>query len=268
MSETAVVPVTDIRELLQVQPPDAFVDWVNALFYADPGGGKTWLCGTADDSEETSPVLILDVEGGLTTIRHRERVDAVPIRSENDIVEVYNKLYHSIKDGKMYYKTTCIDSLTELASLIMKVTMDIAYNANPDKVVKEVPSPREWGIVREKMRKIVRGFRDLPCHVIYTAHVSYQQDEGQPIKMFPGFAGKLRQDIPGFMDIVGYMYSENDGGEVTRKVQFAQTRRVVAKDRTSALGDFMDNPTIPMIWDLISNSNTHFTYTDHGSEQE
>jgi ABC-type phosphate transport system auxiliary subunit len=69
----------------------------------------------------------------------------------------------------------------------------------------------------------------------------------------PGFAGKLRTELPGFMDIVGYLYAENQGGEVTRKLQVQGTRRVVAKDRTSALGDVMENATIPHMWALIHN---------------
>jgi hypothetical protein len=47
------------------------------------------------------------------------------------------------------------------------------------------------------------------------------------------------------------MYADNNGGTITRKIQFAQTRRVIAKDRTDSLGDVMENPTIPMMFNLI-----------------
>jgi hypothetical protein len=107
------------------------------------------------------------------------------------------------------------------------------------------------------MRKIVRAFRDLPCHVIFTASVATLQEEGQPTKYFPGFAGKLKTEIPGFVDVVGYLTAELDPftGVIDRKLQVAGTRRVVAKDRTSNLGDIITNPTIPGMWDRILNQS-------------
>lgn len=250
-----------LRDALKVQPPDV-IKYLNLLTYGDPGVGKTFLTGTAADSDNTSPVLILDVEGGLTTIRHRTDVDTKAIRSMKDIEDIYNTLYKSIRtvddEPTIYYKTVCIDSLTELAALDMKVIMQKAFDKNPDKIEKEVPDQRAWGICREHIRNIVRAFRDLPCNVIYTASVATLQEEGQPTKYFPGFAGKLRTDVPGFMDIVGYQFSETVGaGEntrIVRKMQFQGTRRVVAKDRTGSLGQLLEDPTIPLMWEMINKT--------------
>jgi phage nucleotide-binding protein len=231
------------------------VEWLNLLLYGPPGVGKTHECGTAEESPLTSPVLFLDVEGGVTTIRRRKKIDVVPIRSVDELMSNYNKLYASIKDGKIYYKTVIVDSLSELADLDMRDIMEKAYNQNPDKVNKHVPSQREWGIARGHVRAIVRAFRDLPCNVIFTAHEGFLQEEGMPTRYFPAFSGKLRQEVPGFMDIVGYMSAENKGGEIERKIQFVGTRRVVAKDRTDSLGDVMINATIPQMWELIHGKN-------------
>jgi hypothetical protein len=140
--------------------------------------------------------------------------------------------------------------------------MKEAYSRSPDKVDKDVPSQREWGKARSHMRTIVRAFRDLPCNVIFTAQVATLQEEGQPTKYMPGFAGKLRTELPGFMDIVGYMSSDVEQGVITRKIQIQGTRRVVAKDRTSALGDMLENTTIPEMFDLIHN---HSAGTDNKS---
>lgn len=246
-----------LRELLEVKPPDKAVDWINFLVYGDPGVGKTYLAGTAQDSPLTSPVLVADIEGGLTTLRHRKDIDTKSIRSMKELEKLYNDLYASIKDGKIYYGTVAIDSLTELADLAMRVTMKAAYQRSPEKVDIDVPSQREWGIVRNQIRLIVRAFRDLPCHVVYTAQVATLQEEGQPTKYFPGLSGKLRTEIPGFMDVVGYYYSEANEGVIDRILQVQGTRRVVAKDRTGALAPKtgkIENPTLPMMWDLIHSA--------------
>jgi phage nucleotide-binding protein len=241
----------ELREKLQVTPPSEYVEWLNVLIYGEPGAGKTYLAGTAEEDERTSPVLFLDVEGGIATIRHRQDIDVRTVRSMKELETIYNQLYHSIEDGRLYYKTVVIDSLSELTDLDMRYIMKDAHGRNPDKVDIDVPSQREWGKARSHMRTIVRAFRDLPCNVIMTSQVAALQEEGQPTKFFPGFAGKLRTELPGFCDIVGYIYPDIDGGVIVRKSQFQGTRRVVAKDRTGSLGDMIENATIPQMWSLI-----------------
>ena len=251
-----VQTVDELREKLQVRPPSEIMDWVNLLVYGDPGVGKTYLGGTADDDERTSPVLVLDIEGGVVTLRNKQGVDVIPVRSMAKIEEIHADLYHSIKDGKLYYKTIMVDSLPELADLDMRTIMKQAKAKNPETTDIDVPSPREWGKQRNHMRLIVRAFRDLPCNVIYTAQLAVDQEEGQPNKYRPAFAGKLKTEVPGFMDVVGYYTAEVDPftKEVIRKMQVQGTKRVVAKDRSSSLGGIVINPTIPMIWDLINSS--------------
>lgn len=244
----------ELRESLNVAPPSEAVDWLNFLIYGEPGAGKTYLAGTAEDSKLTSPVLFIDVEGGVATIRFRKTIDVVTVRSMPELEKIHGKLYHSIDDkGRMYYKTVVIDSLSELTDVDMRFIMKDAYGRNPDKVDPDVPSQREWGKARNHMRTIVRAFRDLPCNVIFTCQVAMDKDEGQPLRYRPGFAGKLATELPGFMDIVGYIYPENNQGVIIRKLQVQGTRRVVAKDRTASLGDVLENATIPQLFDLIHN---------------
>jgi hypothetical protein len=240
----------ELRQKLQVQPPDALVEFLNLFVYGDTGVGKTYLGGTAADDPRTSPVLFVDVEGGLTTIKDRKDIDVVKVRDMKTIERVGTELAQVGKN--IYYKTVVIDSLTELADLDMRTVMKIAYNRNPDKVDIDVPSPREWGTVRNHIRIITRHFKDLPCHVMFTGHVGVEQDESLPAKYYPGFAGKLAREIPGFVDIVGYYTQKaNSEGVVVRTLQTQGTNRVVAKDRTGALAMQVIDPTIPSLWDAI-----------------
>jgi|SRR5215471_2515996 len=252
-----------LREKLQVRPPDEIVDWLNLMVYGDPGAGKTWLAGTAEDDPRTSPVLYLDCEGGVTTIRHRRNIEVVPVRSIPQLEDIYNLLYYSIdsETGKIPYGTVVIDPITELADLDMRTIMKQAYQAKPETVDIDVPSPREYGKNRNHIRLIVRGFRDLPCHVILTATAGRDQDSSTPpiISYHPGFAGKMVREIPGFMDIVGYLYADATTGEVVRRLQVQGTRRIQAKDRTNRLGGVVLNPTIPMIWDMIQAEGENST---------
>lgn len=251
-----------LRQLLQTQSPSEIVEWINALVYGDSGVGKTFLGGTADDDERTSPLLVLDVEGGVTTLRHRSRVDVIEIRSMKELERVHEKLYHSIKRNKIMYGTVMIDSLPELADIDMRLIMRQAKDKNPETTDIDVPSPREWGKQRNHMRLILRAFKDLPCHLYCTALANSHTEENQPTKHYPAFAGKLRLEIPGFVDIVGFLTSTaNVNQDITRRMQVVGTNRVIAKDRTQALGKSVENPTIPKLWDLIDRHNKEILAT-------
>jgi AAA domain len=247
----------ELRDKLQVVPVSEVVEWINLFDYGEPGAGKTHLLGTAADDPRLFPLLIFDVEGGMMTLRNKPGIDVIKVRSMDEVESKYNTLYHSIKTdpktGKqsIYYKTIGLDSLTELADLDMRSVMRAAYQRKPESVDIDVPSPREWGIVRNHIRLITRAFKDLPCHFICTGGLGIDSPEGEPSKYRPAFAGKLIREVPGFFDIVGYYRAKNRGGEITRILQVTGTDRVLAKDRTQVLGQSVENPTLSSIWDMI-----------------
>lgn len=251
-----------IRELLGVQSPEEVVPYLNFLVYGEPGAGKTYLGATAQDSEDTSPILFLDVEGGTVTIRKRKDVDVVKIRSMEKIEKVHNDLFKAAANGEpLYYKTVIIDSLTELQKLDLRTVMQDEFNRNPDKTDVDVASQRGWGKSGERMRRIIRAYRDLPMNTICTALVGTELDEANGVyNYFPSLPGKLRGEVPGYFDVVGYLSTAERSiegekkKEVYRQLQVAKTRRVVAKDRTAALGDIVDSPSIPMLWEMIHAS--------------
>lgn len=246
-----------IRDALDVKSPAESVDYINMLIYGEPGAGKTYLCGSAQLGELTKPVLFLDVEGGVTTVRHLTDIDVVQVRT----LEQLNSIHAALdRDMDNYYKTVIIDSLSELQKLDMSNIMLQRYTDKPDKIDRDVPDMYAWGKSGNRLRLMIRKFRDLECHVICTCLLaSEKEDSTAKWFYYPSLPGKLRAELPGFFDIVGYLRSieeqEGDESVITRIIQFAKTEKVVAKDRTASLGDVMRNPTIPGIWELISESN-------------
>lgn len=240
---------SSLRESIGAQSAEEVSSYLDLLVYGDAGVGKTYLCGTAADHEATRPVLLIDCEGGTTTIRHRPDVDVKRIRSLKELEELYEQLFF---DTTGYYRTVALDSLTELQDVDMKAIMEAAYERKPDKVDKDVPSPREWGIGRNHIRKIVRAFRDLPTNFIMTALADEKKEEGEPTRYAPALPGKLQKEIPGFMNCVGYMQADPKGDEIVRTIQFQKTRRVVAKDRFDVLGPVLENPSVPLMIEKIT----------------
>lgn len=224
------------------------------MIYGEPGTGKTHLLGTAQDHKDTSPLLVLDIDGGVQTLRKRKDVDVIQIRSYEQLVSVYRDIYGSIKNGKVEWGTIGIDTLSEFAKLdIGEVSKDFA-ESNP-KLDEDVPDMRAYYKSGNHIRKIVRAFRDLPCNVIFNCHTGTDKDNYNRTITFPQLAGKLRVDIPGFLDIVGWLRAEQTDGEVHRYLQVLKTETTIAKDRTNALDDVEHDPTIPMLWEKLKASN-------------
>lgn len=251
-----------IRELLGVGPPTD-LKWINGLFFGDPGAGKTYLLGTAMDHPETRPFLLIDIEGGALTLRKRTDVDVVQVRSMAELENLVNTIRKNTVGGEMYYKCIGLDSLTELQKLDMRTVMKEAKKKarDPSKVDELVPSQREWGISNERIRMVIRAFKDMECHFLATAFVQEFKRENKSegtsrvVKIAPSLPGKLANEVPGFFDIVGLLRAQNRGQggdtETVRVLQTQQTELVKAKDRFSALPGLIEHPSIPLIWETI-----------------
>ncbi len=243
-----------IRELLGVQSPAESIKWLNLLIYGDPGVGKTTFCGTAMDHPDTFPMLVLDVEGGSVTLRNRPNIDVIQVRTIKQVSDAYNTLF---SQESCPYRTVILDSLTELQKLDMRTVMQQRFNDKPDSTDIDVPDQRAWGKSGERMRMIVRAYRDLPCNVIMTALATHEKDDKTGSTCYyPSLPGKLRNEVPGFFDIVGYMRAVDSGGDegITRTMQTVKTEKVIAKDRTNALDALIVAPSIPLMWEAIHNS--------------
>jgi hypothetical protein len=249
----------DIRAQLGLQPMEDLFKYLNMLIYGDWGVGKTELAATAQDCKDMAPVLHLGFEQGLLTIANRKNYDAKEIRTIDELEKSFLILEEDQRAAKPYYKTLVIDNFTELQNLdkdtIMRQTKKTARN--PDNVDIDIPSPREWGKLAARLRRVVQGFRDMPIHTIYTAWRGEKTDEnGNVILYYPKLQGSLKTEFGGYFDIVGYLNIKMTNNVPTRFLQVVETDRVKAKWRRKLdeIPGAIENPTIPMIWDYVQQS--------------
>lgn len=227
------------------------------LLYGESGVGKTHLLGTAEDHPDTGPLLILDIDGGVSTLRKRRTVDVIQVRSVKQLVDVYQDLLREVptdKKGKFPYGTIGIDTFSELQSLDLAQIMRTMAGMN-DKLDPDIPDQRGYGKSLAHMRDVVRKYRDLPCNVIFTCHSQTDRDNNMRLMTFPKLTGQMRVVAPGFVDIVGYYRAEGNGDDVTRYLQFQKTETTIAKDRTGAFDTVEVNPTIPSLWEKLQSTN-------------
>ena len=154
------------------------------------------------------------------------------------------------------YRTVAIDSLTEVQQYDMREIMEAVVKDDPTRD-PDVPSPREWGKSQTHIKGLIRTLRALPLHKIWAALPSEREDQKtKEVTVLPDLPGKLGQQVPGLVDIVGYYYSYVDENQETQRIMLTRNSgKYVAKDRTDALGAYVVNPTIPMLMQMIRDYN-------------
>jgi len=155
---------------LKIERPDTeAISKLNMLIYGEAGVGKTWLAGSASSVPTMRNVLYLDAEAGKATLREHPDVEIIPARRWDDYISVYNAL----RAGGHSYKTVVLDSLSEIAEQCKDQVMT-EMKADPENESRDadIPSIREWGKLQVRMTRLIRLYRDLPMHVIFTHTLS------------------------------------------------------------------------------------------------
>jgi len=146
-------------------------------------------------------VLIINAEAGDLSLAAFEGVDSITVQDFKTLgrINEYLKQHCKARDAgdkerlaeleanvrgidvkdigePREYRTVILDSLTELEAYCMNQLLGINDTTTLDEEVQSA----EWSEYKKNhtmMQRVVRAFRDLPLHVIFTASEQYQQDE-------------------------------------------------------------------------------------------
>jgi hypothetical protein len=237
---------------LKVSTVQENIAYLNLLIYGDSGAGKTLLAGSAWEVPEMRPVLVIDIEGGTLTLREKfPEVEVVRVASWTDMQKVYDELFKGTE-----YKTVVLDSLSEIQKFSMGQIMKSVKREDPNRD-EEVPGIREWGKNLWQVRSVVRGFRDLPYHTIFTALASHERDPRNGLdKTALGLQGQGKNEVPGFVDFVLYLYVKRIDDQAKRMLLTKMTDKEVAKDRSDKLPQVVEQPTMKLIYDYVFSKGT------------
>lgn len=202
------------------------------LLYGDSGVGKTWTACTAP-----APCFLLAEPNGLNTIR-AANPDAVVVQCDeaHGGMNTVRNFVRAAKDGELAAATGCktvvIDSLNELQRMLRDEIL-------ASKVGTQGAGQftlQDWGVLTDRMRGMVRAFRDLPFNVIGITHAeAADSDVGGARFIKPMFQGKaLPNEIAGYFSAVGMQYREpgkNDAGDAVthRRILLEGPPSVVSK---------------------------------------
>ncbi len=195
------------------------------------GVGKTRL---ASDIARFFKTFVMTSEFGTASIVSNPNFPEIqPNLDLKDITswEDTKSAFEYITEHQDEYDWTIVDSLTDINKRIID---DILQNTKD-----EVMSMRQWGQVSARMDRLIRYMRDLRTNVLFICLTSGEKNEltGE-ITQYPSLTGKLKEELPAYLDIMGYMYtveSREQPGTVERHIQFTSSPRAVAKDRFDKL---------------------------------
>jgi hypothetical protein len=249
----------------QIEAPED-TEFTNAIIYGDTGSGKTFLLGTANDCEDATPMLLIDVDGGTKSLRGR-KIDIVRPGSWKDLQDIYNFLRHD----NHQYRSVGIDSLTEFQKKFSMGTIlgDIKVSKEGDTEYSDlgettVPTRQDWMKTGDQMRKLIRAFKDLAylksggdrVHVFMTC---LEKIEEKRQLVGPMFSGQLSVESGAYVDVLArlsnHAVKEEEEGEekVTNRrhllvdvYENAEGVKYLAKNRGSSVKSLWE-PTIKKI---------------------
>lgn len=187
-----------------------------ALIYGDAGVGKTSLLAGFPPDRTT----IKDIDGGSGVLLEKGWDGSVEETAE-DLSDL-KAWIEWVSTARHRFTTVVLDSATNLERRMVFLI--------GDKRKKEFVDVKEYGDASSKMRSYLLALRDLSSkgiNVVFIAHAK-SDVKGREGVIFPFLSDKLAIELPGLVDICGYMGVNPDG---SRYLQFAPAPNLRTKTR-------------------------------------
>lgn len=231
-------------------------EFTKALFYGVEGTGKTTALASAANGGR---VLIINAEGGLkkrALQRQGINTDNIAVWPNPESGEtitarsleaLHEKLRADLLEDPNSWFAVGLDSVSDIHQLLREQATDDRVTRSKVALDPDFVDRDDYGKMTGQMRKIIRRFRDLPCHVILTALEKDDEDSNQIV---PAITPALRTDILGYMDIV-LRFGSPDGSYRGRSKNVARIR---AKDRYGVLPEVLAEPSFERIEGYLDGS--------------
>lgn len=165
--------------------------YVKALIVGDPGAGKTRSASTWPN------VLYANVDGGMMSVTDRQPA-VIDIGGSVELQELLRTLEQdaSVREKILGVpvETVCIDTIDHFARLLVEERLMDQR--------KETMAIQDWGWLADQLRGVIRGFRNLPMHVLLNCHVKTEEDsDSGKVTYRPAIQGSMGNEIPGYVDL-------------------------------------------------------------------
>jgi hypothetical protein len=205
---------------VQLTSDEEYGRWMKVLFCGDPGSGKTLISSTFPNP------IFASAEGGLMSIARR-KIPFVKIDASEKLLALKSALEQPPEvratmvglNDKGYDRvdTVVIDTIDEIARLLIKERQE----ANK----KDVLAIQDWGWLGDQLRGIIRSFRNLDMHVVFTCHLKQSEDSETGRLFFkPAIQGAVGDEISGYVDLALLLRAQSRAQVVDGETQRITTR--------------------------------------------
>lgn len=165
--------------------------YTKALICGEPGAGKTLISSTWPNP------LYASAEGGLMSIADRN-IPYVEIRSLDDLLRIKNSLDQpeDVREQIFGFKveTIVIDTIDEVQQIMVRERLRDERIAGMRLA--------DWNWLSEQMGALIRGFRNLDMHVVFTCHLKETSDaDTGKTWVKPGLQGSMADKIAAYVDL-------------------------------------------------------------------
>ena len=216
---------------------------LKVLLYGRHGTGKTTA---AVESSSQGPVLVIDAEGGLMPSaleQHGANTNNITVwpprgtrLTAKMLSELHRDLTAALADNPNALHAIVFDSITEIHHLLRENASQERIDGSRVVVDPDYVDRDDYNKMTTQLRRIIRLFRDLPCHIVFTA-LERSEESGE---IRPALSPALATDLMGYVDLVGRV-AMFQGMSVAR---FQPTNQINAKDRSGKLPEIVARPTL------------------------
>ena len=237
---------------------DEAVDFVKILYYGTYGSAKTISLASL---AKLGRVVYINAEGGIKKRALRNHnIPASNIEPRRpQTYEQLDALFWEIKerltlpaDDPDRPVGVHFDSVTEIQKQLVEARVDIRVE-RAARVHQEVDpffiDRDDYGVMTEQLRRLVRKFRDLPCHVGFSA-LEKRETDGEDAIYRAALTPAFTNDLAGYVDIVIRTIQLAPEIYVGVSQNFGRSQ---GKDRFGVLPPVMAEPTLDRIVAMVND---------------
>lgn len=176
------------------------VETIKAVFYGQPGVGKTSFAFTAKNP------LLLDYDDGIKRVDEAYRGDSVAMKTWQDSMDLFSSPAQ-LKPYNTIIMDTVGRALDQLAAHIMK--SDIKLRRGEGELTIQ-----GYGVLKTRFKAFLDKLSALGMHIIMIAHDKESKDKDD-LRVRPDITGQTLATIIREADLVGYMRSHNNHYSIT-----------------------------------------------------
>lgn len=239
----------------------------SAFIYGYSGSGKSYMLRSLVEDPALNPALVLVCDSGHATYQDLIDEDKFFVAETPNIDDVITMTDWLLKQ-KNVFRTVVIDNATELhRSALMAAARNRVATTGRGTISTLEQS--DYGVARLQILNIMStlAMRLPNVNIVVTALAADYNDEMMGLQQIvPNLGGKLAAEVPGFFDIVGYLWTKTPTANERREAEKAgkkltpvrmlttnQTNTVIqARNRGGKLGTEVVDPTFPRIYSLFT----------------